>query len=893
MKNWMEKLQNNETENYILPFLWMKGEDQAVIRTEIEKIYDCGIRAICVEARPHPEFGKEGWWSDLGVVIEEAKRLDMKVWILDDKHFPTGYANGLIEEKYPERKKLYLNYNVCDVNGTGEEQSFDINQMKAPGLVFWEMDKKIDFEERSKNKVKKVLFMKMGRGKKIHEKCIDVTDRIDDNGMLTLLIPAGAYRVMAVYTTKTDGGDPSYINMLDETSCYTQLEAVYIPHYEHFKDLFGTTILGFFSDEPQFGNEPLFPCDSVVGKEKMPIPWSQEAERKMEETFGDEWGTFLPYLWMDSEEMEDCPKLRYGYMDIASRLYQKNFSRLLGNWCTEHGVEYIGHVVEDNNAHSRLGMGAAHYFRAMDGQHMAGIDAIGGQICFGAPEQTRHNMVDIDGEFFHYILGKLGASSAHLDPRKRGRLMCELFGAAGWKTGVKEMRFILDHLLAQGVNYLVPHAFSMAEYPDPDCAPHFYARGNNPEYPYFKELMLYANRMCELLNHGKHKASVGVLYDAELEWSGAYLPMQKVSRTLMEHQIDFDVVAIDMLTETERYQTEILDGKLVINGVKFEALVIPETQRIPLSLARWISEHPEIEVIFLNAGPQSVVNAVHKAESDLIQKVTGQAIVVPIEKLAAELKKKGYYDIELKEEYPMLTAYHYEKEQDVYFFLNESAIDTFRGTICLKTEKNLLAYEGLSNQFFTLKTENADGRKEFKIELLPGQSIAVIEGAENEADSLPMYQPISGQLENDTVKTDISDGWVVSTARAIDYPEFKEKMQMHKLVPYSRVDGEFSGVIAYEKEIELKPAEKIYFSAEHINDVMQLWVNDMEFEKKIAPPYVYDITAAVKAGVNKIRVETATTLEREQAKYPAPPFTFSFESKLPTGMHGEVSIISK
>ena len=139
MQNLVKKLKDNEVGNYILPFLWMKGEDQTVIRTEIEKIYECGIRAICVEARPHPEFGKAGWWKDLGVVLEEAERLNIKVWILDDKHFPTGYANGLIAEKYPERKKVYLNYNVCDINGTGEENSIDINQMKAPGVVFWEL----------------------------------------------------------------------------------------------------------------------------------------------------------------------------------------------------------------------------------------------------------------------------------------------------------------------------------------------------------------------------------------------------------------------------------------------------------------------------------------------------------------------------------------------------------------------------------------------------------------------------------------------------------------------------------------------------------------------------------------------------------------------------------
>ena len=215
----------------------------------------------------------------------------------------------------------------------------------------------------------------------------------------------------------------------------------------------------------------------------MPLPWSDELQQMLEEKYGTKYVNYLPYLFEETEEKEKQLQIRFDYMDFVSKLYQKNFSEQLGNWCKAHGVEYIGHVVEDNGTHSRLGMGAAHYFRAMAGQDMAGIDVIGGQIIYGAPTQTRKQMTDIDGEFFHYALGKLGASCGQLDPKKKGRTMCELFGAYGWKFGVRDMKYLLDHLLVKGINYLVPHAFSMAEYPDIDCPPHFYARGNNPQFP--------------------------------------------------------------------------------------------------------------------------------------------------------------------------------------------------------------------------------------------------------------------------------------------------------------------------------------------------------------------------------------------------------------------------
>lgn len=78
-------------------------------------------------------------------------------------------------------------------------------------------------------------------------------------------------------------------------------------------------------------------------------------------------------------------------------------------------MEYIGHVVEDNGTHSRLGHGPGHWFRAMAGQDMAGIDVIGSQVIFGAPVETRRSIGDMEtnGEFFHYILGKMGASAGH------------------------------------------------------------------------------------------------------------------------------------------------------------------------------------------------------------------------------------------------------------------------------------------------------------------------------------------------------------------------------------------------------------------------------------------------------------------------------------------------
>ena len=76
--------------------------------------------------------------------------------------------------------------------------------------------------------------------------------------------------------------------------------------------------------------------------------------------------------------------------------------------------------------------------------------------------------------------------------------MCEIFGAYGWAEGVKMMKWLTDFMLVRGINCFVPHAFSM-RFPDPDCPPHFYARGRNPQFRAFGVLMQYMNRMSHIL----------------------------------------------------------------------------------------------------------------------------------------------------------------------------------------------------------------------------------------------------------------------------------------------------------------------------------------------------------------------------------------------------------
>ena len=124
-------------------------------------------------------------------------------------------------------------------------------------------------------------------------------------------------------------------------------------------------IAGFFSDEPGFYNQENYGYDNYIGRQ-MPLPWGRELEEVLLQSYGGNLYRDLPLLFSDHDD-KSHRGLRVAYMNAVSTLYGKNFTAQLGNWCQAHGVEYIGHVVEDYNGYMRLGAGIGHYFTLFGG----------------------------------------------------------------------------------------------------------------------------------------------------------------------------------------------------------------------------------------------------------------------------------------------------------------------------------------------------------------------------------------------------------------------------------------------------------------------------------------------------------------------------------------------
>lgn len=856
----IEILEGHEA-NYIMPFFWQHGEDEVVLREEMAKIDESGIKAVCVEARPHPDFLGPKWWNDMDIIMEEARQRGMKVWLLDDDHFPTGHAAGRMINAPNELRRLFLTESHIDAVGPMRNSSFLVSgEDTLVGVIAINRDAKTGA---------------------LGSECVDVTSYVH-NGTLYWDLPEGYWRIFFVNESLNGGSkqQEDYLNPLVAESVRVLIDTVHEAFYERYQVDFGSTFVGFFSDEPGFYNDKdTFDFNSKLGKKNVPLPWTPDLAELLEKELGDDFKRYLPLLWHDGEK---ASAVRYAYMNLISKLYAERFTKQIGDWCREHNVEYIGHVLEDNNVHTRLGSGAGHFFRALWGQDMSGLDVVLWQIVPGFDE-TPFTWIagETESEFFHYGMAKMASSLSHIDPKKKGRTMAEVFGAYGWAEGLKLMKWITDHMLVRGVNFFVPHAFSPKEFPDNDCPPHMYARGKNPQYRYYSILNQYTNRVSHLLSGGRHVASAAVLYHAEAEWAGKYMPFQKPVKELLQHQIDCDIIPIDTISGS----SSVSNGKLWILEESYDCLIIPYSEALPKKLLKRIVDMADdgLQVLFISKLP--VRESVNDDIPEILDGLSNHSniSIVQLDVVAQVLIEKGFCDIRVKNPHPYLRFYHVEyPDLHVYMFFNEHPHHLIKSEIILPHKGKVLQYNAFLNKMYEVDAKVSEKGTGINVSLAPYESVILLLG--DGIKDLPAVKQKQFAKE-----IELKQSWDVSIATSKQFPLFKEWGKLNQLTDlsnYSKLPT-FSGTFRYETEFEWKQTQNpLHLDLGAAFETAEVFLNGVSIGVRICPPYRFMIKEFVRQGMNTLRIEVTNTLVKEQRD-----FLSKFAQQEPSGLLGPVRLL--
>jgi hypothetical protein len=549
-------------------------------------------------------------------------------------------------------------------------------------------------------------------------------------------------------------------------------------------------------------------------------------------------------------------------MNVVSKLFGECFIGQIGEWCRSHNVDLIGHVVEDNGAHARLGYGSGHFYRSMEGFSAAGFDVVY-QIwpeylegSFETPFGT------LNEEFFYWGLAKMATSAAHMDPKKNGITVCEAFGAYGWQEGLKLMKWLTDHICVRGTNCIIPHAFSPKN-PDNDCPPHYYAAGTNPQWKYFHIWADYANRVCGLLTGGIHKATALVMYHAEAEWGGESDPFEKAVRVLQENQIDCDVLSNDYLIDPEKVRTE--GHQICINQEKYDVLVVPHAQYLPEKVCKRILEIAEkcAPVFFISALPdQEYYHKQHEVILDQLQNCKN-IFVLNYQNLAAAMKDAELYDAEAEDYCDHLRIYHYIKgKQSIYFFTNEYRDKKIHTKVQLKDQQYGIFYDAMEDTFYRPEYIRNEKGILLSLELEPYESVFFI--TFSDVGEIPQAKNRITENQMVTMKR-LDNGW------RLESPVKTEMNKTGKLKELSNMSAPdmfpaYSGDFVYTYRFDYSKGScfaRTILDLGEVYESCRVFLNDIDLGVKICPPYRYEITKDI-AEKNVLTVIVTNTNAKER-----------------------------
>lgn len=853
-----DRILSNDIDNVLFPFFWLNMfESMEEIEAALIRADKSGLKGVCVECRGFADFEVE-WWQKITFILTTCERLGLKVIVVDeDRGGPTGHAYGLVAKE--ENIKLRKEHLV--------EMHFDVVGPCKKDFVVAETS----YRARCKNRDRLIgafMYKRTDGAQGIDiNSGVEVTDCIKD-GILSIAVPEGSYRVHYLYRTfkYTEINKDDYIDFINADSVKLLVDNIYEDYKQRYGHMFGKTFIGFFSDEPAIGGCYYYNAslgqkagyDKRLGIPGLTLPWTDELKEKLDALSGKDCRVLLPALWYYDKNVSH--KVREDFMDVLSMLYRDNFTKQVGRWCKENGMQYWGHVLEDQNLHCRIANGPGHYFRSQEGQTLPGIDIVLHQLLtdFSDSDFVGSASLQNNSKFYNYVLGKLNSSAAHTYEKFDGKAMCEVTIGYGWAEGTRLAKWLFDYLLVRGTNHFVPGAIR-PHFIDNLHAPHYGALNDQePQIFGMSKIFNYANKAAMILK-GTHVANAAILYHARNEWSnldGEYEFIEDSAKVLYDNHIDFDILSEDLLDKVS-----VENGKICIVKEKFDCLVVPYAKYMSKDMQNKLYALKEkgADVIFTNALPDG-------CEFDFKSVNTAD--------IAKYFKDNGYVDVVMEENHYVRHIHFKNGENDVFMFVNESTINGYDITANVGINGGCNIYDILGDGYYRY---DCDGQ--LKLTLEPYQSVIVV--FEEDKGFVKYVTGFTSEKELDLE-------YKVNLYSYDKMSEIKESFNCKELKPISSDRPNFSGKIEYLTEFKYDGGKSAYLEFENVGENAELFVNGKSCGMKVCPPYRFDVTDCVKVGANQVKLEVYTTLANA-IKDPVSMFV-PIE---PTGAHGKVTLKNK
>ncbi|HOW69520.1 MAG TPA: glycosyl hydrolase [Phycisphaerae bacterium] len=513
-----------EARRWTGPLFWLHGdESKERLEMYVGKVAEGGNGCFTAESRPHVGWLEESWFRDLAICLDAAKKNQLKMWIFDEKWWPSGEVGGRVPAEHGGKR---LVTSTAEFDGPGV---FKTDGCGGPSFIA---------AVAGKDRPDGIDGASL----------IDLASSIHQ-GQLTWEAPAGHWRIIKFTWKNQPVGDRYLIDGASQASIDWYIRTVYQPHYDRFKGDFGKDILGFFYDEPEIKAD-----------------WGTEVPKVLAER-GVDWKKALVAFKFKLAGDEQAAA-KYQYMDAFAEAWGRTMYGGISRWCRERGVLSIGHFLEHGGTYANFDLCAGDMFKLQKYSDMGGVDLVFSQLKPG--QRAAYNAPC-------WQVPKIGSSLTHVYGKPDDVTMVEIFGARGQDLSYPEMKWWTDHVQVSGVNFLIPHSFNPRGPRDTDCPPYFYNGGFEPRWPLYRVFADYTSRLTLMLTGGRHVCPVALLYVGQSVHVGKCILPDQMSETLQDALFDCDWMPYEVFEGS----TELTGKTIQMGRESFRVLVVPPVEVIP------------------------------------------------------------------------------------------------------------------------------------------------------------------------------------------------------------------------------------------------------------------------------------------------------------------------
>lgn len=623
---------------------WNGPMSAEVITRDLDMFHARGLRAVTIEAgyrMDNAPYLTDGWFELIRLAAEEADKRGMRIWIIDEGKYPSGFAGGKYSQERPDLRMQGLAVAERIEVATGDA----VNRELPPEVVG-------------------VIAMNTATGAN-HP--VDIANRrlqftAPSEGSWQLLLVDHQFRTPVTRAVNDPTGAKttanSMGNLIDPEGGRQFIEWTHEQYRKHMGDLFGTVIMGFRGDEADYGH----------------TPWTSGIVELFQERKGYDVRPYLAYFVSlprnaGQLQLTDAQRrAKADYWDLWSDLFAENFFTMQSEWSAKNGVEHTTHL---NNDHNMPGLvrSTGDFFKAMRHVQIPGVDVIWNQVW--------------PGKVADFV--KYASSAAHLNGRPRA--LSESYAAYTPPPNLDQVQFGVNYQLVRGINLFefmfqgssAPRVAEAQPAPAPAPAAANAERPERPrrymEEPGFVDIATYTNRAQYLLAQGRPAAQIAVYYPTSSLWLGnndANTATMTIAQQLLERQYDFDFVDDYALAESLQAGEGTLKNQ---SGQSYRAVIIPAASAISRKALERLQAFARSggRVIFTGGQPEMIVERSFLAAKPPGDLSWATLRVDESEITPAVLAALPPSDVVFDQPASAIKVMHRRlRDADVYFLFNES-----------------------------------------------------------------------------------------------------------------------------------------------------------------------------------------------------------------------------